>query len=198
MVIGWSLIGSSVPVRLTLDEGARILADVGYRGRLIFPVIARIARVDLATMSDNFDPVFHEARPIATATSPQEGAESRIELATIDLRAQVEDEAWETLRMMKNGDAARLELTIIMHFADLELGGYVDPETGDVIAPRVGDRLVGFYREADRTLIQTVPEPGLYCEEAIPRSHGLDGGTRNLLAVTFRDRMRSFAAGGGS
>lgn len=172
----------------------------GYRGRLIWPFLARIARLDLAStaadpdgagaLASGFDDVYRE--PVQVPDGTQTGRDARAELEPIDLDCQVEDEAWETLRMMRSGNATRLELTLVFHFAQLEALGLVDATTGDALAPRVGDRLVAIVDRATREITQAVPTPpGLYCEEAQPRSYGLSGGKRNLLVCTFRERTRS-------
>lgn len=169
----------------------------GYRGRLIWPFIARIARLDLAgtaadpdasgPLTSGYDDVYREPIQIP-AVGSQVGTNARVELAPIDLPCQVEDEAWETLRMMRTGNVARAELLLVFHFRSLEAAGLVDPTTGDALAPRIGDRLVSIHRTPDLALVQAVPTPpGLFCEEAQPRSHGLSGLARNLLVCTFRE-----------
>lgn len=169
----------------------------GYRGRLIWPFVARIARLDPAgtdaavAPDAGFDDVFREPRQVPTA-GVQQGLDARAELDPLDLRCQVEDQAWEQLRMMRTGNGAQSEVVLVFHFADLELAGLVDGAIGTALAPRVGDRLVSIHRAIDLTVVQAVPTPpGLYCVEAQPRSHGLSGGERNLLVCTFRERQLS-------
>lgn len=166
----------------------------GYRGRLIWPFVARIARfdpeaTDAAVPTDaGFDDVFREPRQIATP-GVQQGVDARAELAPLDLACQVEDQAWEQLRMVRTGNNAQIEVVLVFHFENLELLGLVDGATGTALAPRVGDRLVSIHRSVDLALVQAVPTPpGLYCVEAQPRSHGLSGLQRNLLVCTFRER----------
>lgn len=168
----------------------------GYRGRLIWPFVARVARLDPAGTDAaiapdlGYDDVFREPRQVADGT--QVGVDARAELEAIDLPCQVEDQAWEQLRMMRTGIAAQLEVVLVFHFRDLELRGLVDATTGTALVPRVGDRLASIHRSADLSLVQEVPTPpGLYCVEALPRSHGLSGLERNLLVCTFRERQRS-------
>lgn len=147
-------------------------------------MLVRIARID--PVSSTYDAVFR---------APSE----RVELDPIDLRAQVEDEfsAFEQLSMMHGGDSPAIRLTLTFHFRDLEAAGYVDPTTGDCTAIRKGDRLVSIHR-LDGTLIQAIPTPpGLYVTHAQPRSHGLAGGTRNLLIATLESRDVSSDRGGG-
>lgn len=166
----------------------------GYRGRLIWPFVARLARLDpagtdAAVASDlGFDDVFREPAQVPDGT--QTGTDARAELEALDLPCQIEDLAWEQLRMMRTGAASQLEVVLVFHYRDLELRGLVDATTGTALAPRVGDRLVSIHRSVDLSLVQQVPTPpGLYCIEAQPRSHGLSGLDRNLLVATFRERQ---------
>jgi hypothetical protein len=173
----------------------------GYRGRLIWPVIARFARLDLSgtaadpdgagPLTTGYDRDFRA--PVAVpASGSQVGTTARRELADLDLEVQVEDQAWEALREMRTGDAERIEVTLIAHFRELERRGLVDAVTGDALVPRIGDRLKSLHKKGSLVLIQAVPTPpGLYVIEAQPRSHGLSGGTRNLLAITLTERATS-------
>jgi hypothetical protein len=173
----------------------------GLRGRLIWPVVARFARLSLSgtaadpdgagPLTTGYDPDFRA--PVAVhAGGSQVGTPARAELADLDLDVQVEDQAWEALREMRTGDAERVEMSLVIHFRQLERLGLVDATTGDALAPRIGDRLKSLHRKGTLALIQAVPTPpGLYVVEAQPRSHGLSGGTRNLLVVTLRERATS-------
>jgi len=178
---------------------------MGYRGRLIFPFVAELARLDLegtaadpdgaGPMTTGFDDVLQA--PLRVPDGTVDGATAETYLSPIKLRCQVEDESWEQLRMMRTGDAPASDVILVFHFKDLELLGYVDATTGDALAPRVGDKLVSIRRSPDDTLVQAVHDPpGLYCVEAQPRSYGLSGLRRNLLACTFRDRPRSSPTAG--
>lgn len=169
----------------------------GYRGRLIWPFVARIARLDpVATdaavaTNEGYDDVFREPRQVETV-GVQQGVDARAELPDLDLQVQIEDQQWEALRMMRTGNAERVEVVLVFHFQQLELLGLIDATSGTATAPRVGDRLVSIHRGIDLSLIQAVPTPpGLFCVEAQPRSYGLSGLERNLLVCTFRERARS-------
>jgi hypothetical protein len=166
---------------------------MGYRGKLIFPFVARLRRIDQASIAadENYDDAFREARQVADPDR-QEGVDARVEHAPIDLECQIEDVAWDQLRMMRTGNATRAEVLLVFHYAQLELLGLVDQDTGTALAPRVGDRLESIHHRLDLALVQAVPTPpGLYCVEAQPRSHGLSGLRRNLLVCTFRERETS-------
>jgi hypothetical protein len=172
-----------------------------YRGRLIWPHLARIARLDPTAiaadpdaggpLTSGYDPDFREIVRLpdnAKVTGPS----ARLELATIDLPVQVEDQEWEQLRMLRTGDSPQIEVTLVFHFRDLERLGYVDADTGDALVPRKGDRLVSLVNKRTDLLTEAVPTPpGLYCTEAQPRSYGLSSLRRNLLVCVFASRDTS-------
>ena len=167
----------------------------GYRGRLIWPFVARIRPLDAAATdasvptNDGYDDVFREPRQIESA-GRQEGVDARVEGTAVDIPCQVEDQAWDQLRMARTGNDPQGEVVLVFHFQALELAGHVDATTGTAKVPRVGDRLASIHRSADLSLVQAVTTP-LFCVEAQPRSHGLSGLERNLLVCTFRERARS-------
>lgn len=171
---------------------------MGYRGRLIWPFIARIAPLDrAATAADpdgvagfdsGYDDVFREPRQLPTSGT-QEGRDARVEGELVDLPCQIEDAAWDQLRMMRTGASQQFEMLLVFHFEALELRGFVD-HMGIATVPKIGDRIVSIHRSVDLSLVEEVPNPpGLFCVEAVPRSHGLSGLHRNLLVCTFRERQ---------
>ena len=176
---------------------------MGYRGRLIFPFLARLSRLDTtATAADpdaagpltsGFDPVFREPR-LVPASGTQVGTDPRVYMAPIDLPCQVEDEVWAMLTQMRTGDSPRTEVTLVFHFADLEAGGYVDAATGQALVPCRGDRLDSIHIHPTGEIEASVPAPGLYVTHSQPRSFGLGGKRKNLLVVTFRNRDTSMRA----
>jgi hypothetical protein len=167
------------------------------RGRLIFPMKVRIARLDLtgtaapaAPLASGYDPVFRETR-VAPAANAVAGPEARVELAPIILKAQVEDQSWEEYLASRTGDLDVEEVRLVFHFKELEDRGLVDATTGDALVPRKGDRLDAILDPRTEAIVQVVPNPpGLFCVHAQPRSYGLRSLRRNLLVVTFRSRMQ--------
>lgn len=164
------------------------------RGRLIWPFKAEIARLSqegtaadpdgAGPLTSGYDPVFRE--PIKQA-----GVVRRVELDPIMVPCQVEDRAWEALMASAGGDDPRIEMTLVFHFRDLERMGLVDATTGDALI-RKNDRLVAIRDYRTEAVIQSVTTPpGLYVTQALPRSYGLSGLSRNLLAVTFESREQS-------
>ena len=169
--------------------------STGYRGRLIFPFLGRIARLDPASTSTDpdgttgplesgYDDDFREPARIADGTPG--GRSARVEREPIDIPMQVEDEDWKTLSMEANGNDPSTTIIAAFHFADLERMGLVDRETGDALCPVIGDRLIGIVNARTKQ-IEMLP-PDVYCVQALPRSFGLGGGRRNLLVATFRER----------
>lgn len=167
---------------------------VGYRGRLLFPMLARIGRLDTASTAGpqedgqqkGYDEDFRE--PVRVQDGSQEGHSSRKELEPLDLLCQVEDEVWEQMLMLPTGNSPVTRVTLVFHFRDLEEAQLVDVN-GDPLAPRVGDRLLSIHR-VDGTLVQAAP-PRLFCTQSVPRSYGLSSKTRNLLASVFESRDTS-------
>lgn len=168
-----------------------------YRGRLIFPLIADLARLNTAATqtASGYDDVFRSPKISypSGATGPR--VSSRVEHTVIQLRCQVEASRFAEQHQQPSGNAPNHQLGLVFHFVDLEAAGLVDLATGDALI-RVNDRLVAL-RRLNGTLAQTIPMPaGLYATEVQPIGLGL-GGDRNLLLVQFNDRPQGLVAGGG-
>src|SRR6185369_14803963 len=139
---------------------------MGYRGRLIWPFVARFARLDTAAtaadpdgagpLASGYDPIFREPVQVPQSGS-QDGQSARQELEDLDLTVQVEDQAWEQLREMRTGSINAIEMTLVVHFRELEDMGLIDAGTGDALAPRKGDRLKSIRHRSDLSLVQEVP-----------------------------------------
>ena len=170
------------------------------RGRLIFPFLAEMRRLDTAAMASidpdgagpltrGFDPDFKE--PVLVDRDGDGIAErERTELPAIRVPCQVEPKVFEDLRMLASGDSPRSDISLVFHFKDLERLGLVDATTGDALI-RPNDRLAGLY-DLGGLLVQTIrTPPGLYVTQAQPRGFGLGRSRprRNLLLVTFEARQ---------
>jgi hypothetical protein len=157
------------------------------RGRLIFPFIADVVRVDAAAVEAAIDPDFKEPRLVdADDDGVPDGA--RPEMPIVGIPCQVEAKKFDELTMMPAGDSPRSEVTLVFHFRDLERLGLVDQATGTPgITP--GDRLDAI-RRRNGVVVQKVPTPpGLYVTEALPRGFGLGRmPSRNLLVTRFESR----------
>lgn len=172
--------------------------SAGYRGRLIFPFLAEIARLDTyATAQDpdlagpltsGYDKDFREV-VVVPETGKQIGHSARKEHPLVRVPCQVEPAFWEGLQALQTGDAPKSNLGLVFHYGDLESMSLVDPLTGDALL-RVDDRLVAMY-DINGALVQSVrTPPGLYITEARPIGHGLNQEKpyRNLLLCSFADR----------
>jgi hypothetical protein len=165
------------------------------RGRLICPFLATLHRLDTRAIETavGYDPDFR-APKITYPGNVGARSSSRREFPAVDLRCQVEVGKWEAQRQMASGDAPDSQLTLIFHFADLEALSLVDAVTGDALI-RVSDRLSAIKR-LDGSLVQQIPDPGLFATE--PQIGGLGiGGRRNLLIVTFDVRPQGLTTGTG-
>ena len=169
------------------------------RGRLIFPFLAELFRLDTAAMASvdpdgpgplagGYDPDFKE--PVLVDANDDGVAEPfRREHPPVRVPCQVEPEAFEALRMATSGNTPRSSLDLVFHFMDLERLGLVDAASGDAMI-RPSDRLGALYA-LDGALVQAVrTPPGLYVTEARSIGFGLHRRrpSRNLLLVSFQDR----------
>lgn len=179
----------------------------GYRGRLINPMLVRLAPLDTrGTTADpdaagprtsGYDPLFRETVKLPVP-GKSAGVSARKELPEVELLAQLEGDEWGKLELLRTGNSPRFKLVLVLHFRDLERQQHIDSVTGEAMVPRVGDRLVSIHHRQTKQLVQQVPNPpGLFCTEAHPASFGLSGGQRNLLLCTFEDRASSIRPGGG-
>ncbi|HHH27240.1 MAG TPA: hypothetical protein ENK57_02670 [Polyangiaceae bacterium] len=170
------------------------------RGRLIFPFLAELFRLDTQAMATvdpdgpgplqgGYDADFKE--PVLVDQN-DDGVGERVgqEHAPARVPCQVDTKAFEELRMFASGNAPRSRIDLVFHFKDLERLGLVDPGTGDALL-RPGDRLGAIYDKADALVQQVRTPPGLYVTESRPIGFGLNMARphRNLLLVTFEDRQ---------
>ncbi len=170
----------------------------GYRGRLINPFMAVIARFDRnatreqspddsGAVESGYNDVFRE--PVVVTDSEGIRNEARRE-RLVCVPCQVEDQAFQAQRLTTGGNNPDSRMNLVFHFRDLERLGLVDKNTGLArITPN--DRLVEIRSFCCRRVIQKIPNPpGLYATQALPASFTLGGG-RNLLIVTFQERERA-------
>lgn len=158
---------------------------MAYRGRLIFPIVAEIHRLDLEVTNSlgGVDTVYNEIK--LAPSSDRLGTSSRVEMAPIQIPIQFEPSYLRKLHMLSNGDASSGRVVGVMHFRDLENMNLVSVTTGQALIKK-GDRLGALYR-TDGELIETISNPpGAFVTDATPET-GL-GGYRNLLLVTFESR----------
>lgn len=158
---------------------------MAYRGRLIFPILAEIYRLDLEITNSlgGFDTVYREIKLVPS--DDRLGASARVEMPPIMIPIQFEPSAVRKLHMMSSGDSSQGRVVGAMHFQSLEDMDLVSSTTGQALIKK-GDRLGGLYR-TDGALIETITNPpGAFVTDATPEA-GLSG-YRNLLLVTFESR----------
>ena len=170
------------------------------RGRLIFPFLAELYRLDTRAtattdpdgagpLTGGYDPDFKEP-VLVDRDGDGIGERIREEHDPVRVLCQVEPDAFEAMRMMASGNVPKSSIELVFHFADLERLDLVDAATGDALV-RPGDRLAAI-RDVEGTLIQSIrTPPGLYVTEARPTGFGLGRArpSRNLLMVSFSDRQ---------
>ena len=158
------------------------------RGRLIFPFLAELHRLDTLATAPDYDEDFKE--PVLRDDDDDGVAEPfRREHPPVRVPCQVKPEALDALRMATSDNTPRSCFDLDFHFRDLERLGLVDAATSDALI-RPSDRLGALYT-LDGSLVQAVrTPPGLYVTEARPIGFGLHRRrpSRNLLLVSFQDR----------
>ncbi|MCG8668635.1 MAG: hypothetical protein MI867_04415 [Pseudomonadales bacterium] len=175
------------------------------RGRLIFPFVVEIARIDTAgTAADptdadparpadsGYDPIYRE--PIKAPTGPSDtvGVTARVELPVVQIPAQIEAEMFERLEMLLSGHSPQEFFRVVLHFKDIERLGLTRPD--GTAAFSIGDRLVRILHKKDLSLVQDIPDPpAMHAFQVMPRGWGLSpsNARRNLLFLDFRARDRS-------
>ena len=167
-----------------------------YRGRLIFPFKAVIARLDTVetridpdgagSLSSGYDDDFREP---TLHTESGARVDDRKE-TLVEVPCQYEDRTFENLQMMPAGDSPTTNILLTMHFCDLERLGLVDPVTG-VARIHKNDRLVEIMETCSGDRVQEYRNPpGVFVTQAVPAGLGI-GLKRNLLLVTFQSREQS-------
>ena len=161
------------------------------RGRLIFPFLAELYRLDtvaMATQPPGYDDDFKEPA-LLDADGDGVGDAFRREHPPVRVPCQVEPETLEALRMTPSGNTPQSSLDLVFHFRDLERLGLVDVATGEALI-RTSDRLGGLFDTEGQLVWAVRTPPGLYVTEARHAGFGLfrRRPRRNLLVVSFNDR----------
>jgi len=161
-----------------------------YRGRLIWPVRAKIEQLDTAatkanpgTQPSGYDRIFRE--PVKF----EAGGDSRVYRDPVMVPCQFKDRAsgpYDKLEQFPDGRVLRFRLRLLFHYRDLEMMGLVDGEGRCAFQP--SDRLCALYENDGTTLIRTFNETPLYCVHVQDRSFGLSALKRNLVMLYFDDR----------
>lgn len=150
------------------------------RGRLINKMSVVFALLDPATTP--YDPDYMVPDP--TDIGRQE--------TLITLPAQIEESSWFRGAFKPQGLEQAGEISVILHYADLELFGQLDANG----APRIsiGSRLVSISTSLGAVVRNFPNPPGMFVTEARDSSWGLsvdNNPTRNLLFLLLAPRPRS-------
>ena len=170
---------------------------MGYRGRLIRPMVVKIQQIDmLATRTGGgYDDTLDEPRLVAVPDvggippigSPR-GPTATVYSATLLLSAQINPISMEQQRQTGSGDDPRRMLELTFHFRDLEAKGMIGTDGQSTL--RINDRLVGIASPNYRTDENWRIDQYLYVMGDQNDSYGLPGANRNLLILTFQERKR--------
>jgi len=161
------------------------------RGRLIFPFLAELHRLDtvaMATQAPGYDDDFKEPA-LVDADGDGVGELFRREHPPVRVPCQVEPETLDALRMTPAGDTPQSTIDLVFHFRDLERLALVDSVTGEALI-RVSDRLGALLDTTGQLVWAVRTPPGLYVTEARHAGFGLfrRRPRRNLLVLSFSDR----------
>ncbi len=181
------------------------------RGKLIFPFLAEIARLDTqATAADpdgsgpltsGYDIDFREPRKIPNLTAvpdpTPDSTDARAESTPIEVKVQIEPGFFEALDQLFAGTSPDSKMGLIAHYKNLEADGLVDAATGEPLI-RTNDRLVSIKR-LNGDLVRTIRNPpGLFVSEVRDIGQGLglggSGSHRNLLMLMFEERVQAARA----
>ncbi|MDP1826649.1 MAG: hypothetical protein Q8L48_25485 [Archangium sp.] len=161
------------------------------RGRLIFPFLAELYRLDtiaMATQPPGYDDDFKEPA-LLDSDGDGVGDAFRREHPPVRVPCQVEPETLDALRMTPSGNTPQSSIDLVFHFRDLERLALVDATTGEALI-RTSDRLGGLFDTEGQLVWAVRTPPGLYVTEARHAGFGLfrRRPRRNLLMVSFTDR----------
>jgi len=161
------------------------------RGRLIFPFLAELRRLDthaMSTQTPGYDEDFKEP---ALLDTDGDGAGDAYRQAHAPARVprRAGPLNCETRPRLDGGVSPAASIGLASMVKDLEQRGLVDASSGEALI-RNSDRLSGLF-DTEGTLVWSVrTPPGLYVTEARPAGFGLfrRRPRRNLLIVSFADR----------
>lgn len=169
------------------------------RGRLIFPVVCEVARIDVETTrtASGFDDVLGQPRRASTSGLPEKGT-PRGDLATayflpVRLLGQIENGLAKLTTyqqgMAQTGNQPKFKVQVVYHYDQLEQGGLVASDGH--VKMRSGDRLLAAYTLAGTKICDF---EDAYATRIDDTSFGLSAQTRNLCIVTYESRVKGTAS----
>lgn len=160
------------------------------RGRLIYPMLATIARLDTVAneAAGNYDDDFRE--PIKRDSNADGlGEEQREEQAEIQIKAQIETDRGELQRLAGIGDVPDSAIGLVVHLRELEAASLFDTTTGE-LAIHKNDRLVKIDDKRGRR-VRTFDRVPVFCYHA-RLLDGWIGRTANLALLLFSERPAGY------
>jgi hypothetical protein len=160
---------------------------------LIFPFLARIARLDTesTTTTGGYDHDFRSVKHSYPTGALGLRVSARRELAPINVPCQVEVQQFNDQELVRMGSSMKTNLTLVIHMRTLEQAGLINADRSPKL--NVGDRLVQLFT-SNGALAQPI-SPNVYAVTAEVGGFGL-GNARNLLMMRFEDREQGPPAGG--
>lgn len=163
---------------------------MSYRGRLIWPVQARIARLDTAATEVNaiggqpsgYNRIFRE--PVTDAT----GADSRVYMPETLVNCQARSKKFGEVMMLPAGRELDFDFRTVLHYQELEDAGLIGADGSVVFQP--SDKLLSIYRTDGVTLLHDFTDTPLFLVHVADRSFGLSGLTRNLARLYWSNRRQ--------
>lgn len=161
----------------------------GYRGRLIFPQLVVIERLNtVKTRAAGYDDVFREPKNFTNTDGDRENTRTD---DLIRLPCQIEDYTFRALRQLHAGDNPNSRYHFVFHFRDLEKQGLID-ENGNPLITK-NDRIVEVREKCrDKLIRKFEDDKQLYFTE--PREGFGIGPNRNLLVMIAEERETGVSA----
>ena len=167
------------------------------QGRLIWPFLAEIFRLDTAGTAGLTPPTTHfgdgsgydpDYREPVLQGSDKIGTVGRKELAAIQVPVQVEDEEFELLRQQQGGNVPNSRVALAFHSRDLrKFSPSLIGADGHIRIP-VNSRLERILDLKGNQVWKPANPPGLYLTQIRPASFGLSSHKLNLYQSLWEDR----------
>jgi hypothetical protein len=169
-----------------------------YRGRLIFPKVIEIGRLDTATLAadGDYDPIMRERITSNRNRVDQARNTPRPEIV-VRVRAQIETSSYQRMIMTGTGNAPDSFMVAVLLASELEEAGFIDSTTKQpLIKPT--DRLIAVHEPDGSQILAVTDPPGLFATMVQPAGFGFGAGGYNLVEVTFSGRPSGTTGGGGA
>jgi hypothetical protein len=169
---------------------------MSYRGRLIFPKLIEVARLDTAAIEQagDYDHTFGEIRS-SNRNKPGQARTVQRQETLVRFKAQIETDSFQRLAMGPMGAVPGSRIVCVAFAPELEELGLLSATTKQCLLKNT-DRLAAIY-EVDETLILTAADPpGFYATQVQPTGFGFGEGGYNLVELTFEARPHGTTGGG--